>query len=41
MELETILVLEKDILVRQPLAKYLRDCGYRVLEAVDDDEARA
>lgn len=36
----TILVIERDILVRQPLAQYLRDCGYRVLEAIDADEAR-
>lgn len=40
-ELVTVLVVEKDILVRQPLAQYLRDCGYRVWEAVDSDEARA
>ncbi|MBR0707959.1 response regulator [Bradyrhizobium liaoningense] len=26
--------------MRQPLAQYLRDCGYRVLEAVDAEEAR-
>ena len=36
----TVLVVERDILVRQPLAQYLRDCGYRVLEAIDMDEAR-
>ena len=41
MELATVLVVEKDILVRQPLAQYLRDCGYHVWEAVDGDEARA
>ncbi len=40
MEQPTILVVEQDILVRQPLAQYLRDCGYRVLEAIDADEAR-
>jgi DNA-binding NtrC family response regulator len=40
MELATVLVVEKDILVRQPLAQYLRDCGYRVWEAVDGAEAR-
>ena len=41
MGLNTILVLEKDILIRQPLTKYLRDCGYRVLEAADGLETRA
>jgi len=40
MEVATVLVVEKDILVRQPLAQYLRDCGYRVLEAADGAEAR-
>jgi DNA-binding NtrC family response regulator len=40
MEPPTILVVESDILVRQPLAQYLRDCGYRVLEAVNAAEAR-
>jgi DNA-binding response OmpR family regulator len=40
MEAATVLVVEKDILVRQPLAQYLRDCGYRVLEAADGTEAR-
>jgi CheY-like chemotaxis protein len=29
----TILLFEDDVLVRMPLAEYLRDCGYRVLEA--------
>ncbi|WGD53089.1 response regulator [Bradyrhizobium sp. CB1650] len=40
MEQPTVLVVERDILVRQPLAQYLRDCGYQVLEAIDADEAR-
>jgi DNA-binding NtrC family response regulator len=40
MEPATILVVERDMLVRQPLAQYLRDCGYRVLEAVNATEAR-
>lgn len=35
-----ILVVDADILVRQPLAQYLRECGFLVLEAVDAVEAR-
>jgi len=35
-----ILIVEADILVRHPLAEFLRECGYRVLEAVDAGEAR-
>ncbi|MGQ7793373.1 response regulator [Faunimonas sp. B44] len=35
-----VLILEADVLVRQPLAEYLRGCGYRVLEAASADEAR-
>jgi CheY-like chemotaxis protein len=41
MEAATVLVVGNDVLVRQPLAHYLRDCGFRVLEAADDAEARA
>jgi DNA-binding NtrC family response regulator len=36
---ETILVVEDDVLVRMPIAQYLRDCGYKVVEASDADEA--
>jgi DNA-binding NtrC family response regulator len=36
---ETILVVEDDVLVRMPIAQYLRDCGYKVIEAVDAAEA--
>jgi DNA-binding NtrC family response regulator len=36
---ETILVVEDDVLIRMPIAQYLRDCGYRVIEAVSADEA--
>jgi DNA-binding NtrC family response regulator len=36
---ETILVVEDDVLVRMPIAQYLRDCGYKVIEAVNADEA--
>jgi DNA-binding response OmpR family regulator len=35
-----ILLVEAEILIRHPLAEYLRDCGYRVAEAVDAKEAR-
>jgi CheY-like chemotaxis protein len=37
--LETILVVEDDVLIRMPIAQYLRDCSYRVVEAVSADEA--
>jgi DNA-binding response OmpR family regulator len=36
-----ILIVEPDILARQPLADYLRDCGFTVVEAVDTAEALA
>src|ERR1700710_1406288 len=35
-----VLIVEEDVLVRHPLAEYLRECGYKVAEAVDADEAR-
>lgn len=35
----TILIVEGDILIRTPLAEYLRHCGYRVFEATSTDEA--
>jgi CheY-like chemotaxis protein len=38
---KTILVVEDDVLVRMPISQYLRDCGYRVIEAVNADEAMA
>ena len=34
----TILVVEPDILVRMTIADYLRDCGYKVVEAVTADD---
>jgi DNA-binding response OmpR family regulator len=37
---ETILVLEEDILVRNPLAEYLRGCGYRIIEVSSAEQAR-
>ncbi|MBB2984756.1 response regulator transcription factor [Paraburkholderia tropica] len=36
-----ILIVDADIVVRTPLAEYLRACGYLVLEAVDSVEAQA
>jgi DNA-binding response OmpR family regulator len=30
----TVMVVEPDVLVRTPIAEYLRDCGYRVVEGV-------
>lgn len=36
-----ILLLEDNVLVRMPLGEYLRDCGYRVLEATTFAEAEA
>src|SRR5437588_174665 len=35
-----VLLLEGDILVRHPLAEYLRKCGFTVFEAANGEEAR-
>jgi CheY-like chemotaxis protein len=35
----TVLVVDDEILVRLAIAEYLRDCGYKVVEAADADEA--
>lgn len=35
-----LLIIEADLLIRTPLAEYLRECGFRVLEAHDANEAR-
>ncbi|WP_029585298.1 response regulator [Bradyrhizobium sp. URHD0069] len=37
---ETVLIVDADILIRQPLAEYLRECGYKVVEAADVAEAK-
>jgi CheY-like chemotaxis protein len=37
----TVLVVEDEILIRMAVADYLRDCGYRVLEASSAAEAVA
>ena len=36
---QTILVVEDEVLVRMPIAQYLRDCGYKVIEASNAGEA--
>jgi DNA-binding response OmpR family regulator len=37
----TVLLVEGDVLIRMPIAEYLRECGYRVMEAANVDEASA
>jgi CheY-like chemotaxis protein len=37
--IETVLVVEPEVLIRSSIAEYLRQCGYRVLEAANCDEA--
>ena len=37
--LQTVLVVEDEVLVRLVIADYLRECGYRVHEAVSAEEA--
>ena len=35
----TILVVEDEVIIRSSVAQYLRECGYRVIEAANTDEA--
>ena len=37
----TVLLVEGDVLIRMPVAEYLRECGYRLIEAANVDEALA
>lgn len=37
----TVLVVEDEVLIRMAVTDYLRDCGYRVVEAGNGDEAMA
>ncbi len=39
MKTSSILIVEADIAVRHPLAEYLRECGYQVVESATTDEA--
>jgi CheY-like chemotaxis protein len=34
-----ILLVDDEVLIRMPVAEYLRECGYTVIEAADADEA--
>jgi len=36
-----VLLVEGDIVVRHPLAEYLRECGFTVFEAANSEEAKA
>jgi DNA-binding response OmpR family regulator len=36
----SLLLVDAEELVRTPVAQYLRECGYRVLEATSSDEAQ-
>lgn len=37
--IESVMVVEPDVLVRMTIADYLRECGYRVVEAITGEEA--
>lgn len=38
-ETETVLVVEHEVMVRMLVSEYLRQCGYKVIEAANADEA--
>ena len=38
-EIQTLLVVEDEILIRFQICDYLRECGFRVIEAASADEA--
>lgn len=37
--MQTVLIVEDELMVRLPIAEFLRECGYNVLEASDAREA--
>jgi DNA-binding response OmpR family regulator len=39
MDIQTLLVVEAEILIRLQICAYLRECGFRVIEATSADEA--
>jgi DNA-binding response OmpR family regulator len=41
MTTQSVMLIESDLLIRTPLAQYLRDCGFRVVEVFDTTEARS
>ena len=38
---DTVLVVDDEVLIRMVISEHLRECGYRVIEAGDGDEAIA
>lgn len=38
-ERPSLVIVESDVFVRRPIAEYLRECGYIVLETANTDEA--
>jgi CheY-like chemotaxis protein len=40
-EIQTVLVVEDEVLIRMVISEYLRECGYRVIEAAHAEEAVA
>ena len=39
--IETVLVIDDEVIARMVISGYLRHCGYRVIEAANSDEALA
>jgi DNA-binding response OmpR family regulator len=37
---DTVLIVEPEVLARMMIAGYLRECGYKVIEAANGDEAK-
>jgi DNA-binding NtrC family response regulator len=40
-QVETVLIVDDDAIVRSAIAEYLRDCGFRVIEAAHAGEAQS